>query len=50
MSVVIKCMTPIPAIQDSVHRLVNFAGGFVTNRTCTGLLQEHITSVGQYFP
>jgi len=50
MSIVTKCMTPIPVMQDSVHRRVNFAAGFVTGRTCTGLLQERITCVGQCFP
>ena len=50
MSIVIKCMTLIPVVQDSVHRRVNFAAGFVTGRTFTGLLQERITCVGQCFP
>jgi len=50
MSIVTKCMTLIPAIQDSVHPRVNFARDFVTSRTCTGLLQERITCVGQCFP
>jgi hypothetical protein len=50
MSIGVKFMTLILAIQDSVHRRANFAGGFVMNRTCTGSLQEHITCVGQCFP
>jgi hypothetical protein len=50
MSIVIKRMKLIPVIQDSVHRRVNCANGFATSRTCTGLLEERITCVGQCFP
>jgi hypothetical protein len=46
MYTAINFMRLIPVARGTARRHVNFASGLVMNRTCMGLLEEHIICVG----